>query len=102
MRKISTVQTHEILDSRGNPSVRVHLTLDDGTRVCSSVPSGASTGQHEAVELRDEDKGRYGEKGVLTAIANINDRIAPELIGRDPSRQAEIDAMLIALDGTPN
>jgi enolase len=79
-----------------------HLTLDDCTRVSSSVPSGASTGQHEAVELRDEDKGRYGGKGVLKAVANINDRIAPELIGRDPSRQAEIDAMLIALDGMPN
>jgi hypothetical protein len=99
MRKISTVKTHEILDY---PTVRVRLTLDDGTRVSSSVPSGASTGQHEAVELRDKDKGRYGGKGVLKVVANINDRIAPELIGRDPSRQAEIDAMLIDLDGTPN
>jgi enolase len=102
MPKISAVQAHEILDSRGNPTVRVHLTLDDGTRVSSSVPSGASTGQHEAIELRDEDKGRYDGKGVLKAVANINDCITPELIGRDPSRQAEIDAMLIALDGTPN
>jgi phosphopyruvate hydratase len=66
------------------------------------VPSGASTGQHEAIELRDEDKARYGGKGVLKAVANINDHIARELIGRDPARQAEIDAMMLALDGTPN
>jgi enolase len=102
MSTIATVQAYEILDSRGNPTIRVHLTLDDGTKVSSSVPSGASTGQHEAIELRDEDKARYGGKGVLKAIANINDHIAPELIGRDPARQAEIDAMLLALDGTPN
>jgi enolase len=102
MSTIATVQAYEILDSRGNPTIRVHLTLDDGTKVSSSVPSGASTGQHEAIELRDEDKARYGGKGVLKAVANINDHIAPELIGRDPARQAEIDAMLLALDGTPN
>jgi enolase len=102
MRTIATVQAHEILDSRGNPTIRVHLTLDDGSTVSSSVPSGASTGQHEVIELRDEDKARYGGKGVLKAVANINDHIAPELIGRDPARQAEIDAMLLALDGTPN
>jgi enolase len=102
MSTIATVQAHEILDSRGNPTIRVHLTLDDGTKVSSSVPSGASTGQHEAIELRDEDKARYGGKGVLKAVANINDHIARELIGRDPARQAEIDAMLLALDGTPN
>jgi enolase len=102
MRKISSIQAQEILDSRGNPTVRVNLTLDDRTRVFSSVPSGASTGQHEAMELRDGDKGRYGGKGVLKAVANVNDHIAPELIGRDPSRQAEIDAMLNALDHTSN
>ena len=102
MRKIATIQAHEILNSRGNPTIRVPLLLGDGTKVSSSVPSGASTGQHEAIELRDEDKARYGGKGVLTALANINDYIAPELIGRDPARQAEIDAMLLALDGTPN
>lgn len=102
MPTIATVQAHEILDSRGNPTVRVRLTLGDGTEVSASVPSGASTGRHEAVELRDEDKRRYGGKGVLRAVANVNDRIAPELIGHDPFRQAEIDAMLIALDGTPN
>jgi enolase 1/2/3 len=102
MRTIATVQAHEILDSRGNPTIRVHLTLDDGTKVSSSVPSGASTGQHEAIELRDGGNARYEGKGVLKAIANINDHIAPELIGRDPVRQTEIDAMLLALDGTPN
>jgi enolase len=102
MSTIATVQAHEILDSRGNPTIRVHLTLDDGTKASSSVPSGASTGQHEAIELRDEDKARYGGKGVLKAVANINYHIARELIGRDPARQAEIDAMLLALDGTPN
>lgn len=102
MSTIATVQAHQILDSRGNPTIRVHLTLGDGAKASSSVPSGASTGQHEAIELRDEDKARYGGKGVLKAVANINDHIAPELIGRDPARQAEIDAMLLALDGTPN
>jgi enolase len=102
MPRIAAIEAHEILDSRGNPTVRVHLALDDGTRVSASVPSGASTGQHEAVELRDGDKRRYSGKGVLNAAANVNDRIAPELIGHDPSRQANIDAMLIALDGTPN
>jgi enolase len=101
MSTIATVQAHEILDSRGNPTIHVHLKLDDGTKASSSVPSGASTGQHEAIELRDDDKARYAGKGVLKAVANINDHIARELIGRDPARQAEIDAMLLALDGTP-
>lgn len=102
MNTIATIRAHEILDSRGNPTVRVHLTLVDGSTVSSSVPSGASTGEHEAVEIRDGDKSRYGGKGVLKAIANINDVIAPRLIGLDPARQAEIDAMLLALDGTPS
>ena len=102
MSKIASIQAQEILDSRGNPTVRVHLSLDDGARVSASVPSGASTGEHEAVELRDGDKGRFGGKGVLKAVANVNDLIAPAVIGRDPTRQAEIDAMLIELDGTPN
>lgn len=102
MSTIATIHAHEILDSRGNPTVRVHLTLADGSAVSSSVPSGASTGEHEAVEIRDGDKSRYGGKGVLKAVANINDVIAPQLIGLDPARQAEIDATLLALDGTPN
>ena len=102
MSRIASVQALEILDSRGNPTLRVHLTLDNGRRVSASVPSGASTGRFEAVELRDNDKGRYDGKGVLKAVANIHERIAPELIGLDPVRQAEIDAMLVAMDGTPN
>ncbi len=102
MSKIASIQAQEILDSRGNPTVRVHLALESGVRVSASVPSGASTGENEAVELRDGDKGRYGGKGVLNAIANVNETIALALIGADPSRQAEIDGMLIDLDGTPN
>jgi enolase len=99
--KIASVEALEILDSRGNPTIRVHLGLDDGTIATSSVPSGASTGEHEAVELRDGDKARYGGKGVRKAVANVVEKIAPALIGRDPSRQAEIDALMVSLDGTP-
>ena len=102
MTKIVSISAHEILDSRGNPTVRVHLTLDNDIRVSSSVPSGASTGENEAVELRDGDKSRYGGKGVLKAVANVNQGIAPKLIGLDPTKQAEIDALLLDLDGTPN
>ena len=102
MPKISHVQALEILDSRGNPTVRVVVGLDDGTVATSSVPSGASTGEHEAVELRDGDKARYGGKGVRKAVANVVGKIAPKVIGMDPARQAEIDALMIALDGTPN
>ena len=102
MSRIAALSAQEVLDSRGNPTVRVHLCLDDGARVSASVPSGASTGENEAVELRDSDKSRYGGKGVLTAVANVNDVIAPKLIGLEPHRQAEIDGLMIALDGTPN
>jgi enolase len=102
MSAISSISAQEILDSRGNPTVRVHMALDDGVRVSSSVPSGASTGEHEAVELRDGDKSRYGGKGVQKAVANVNKVIAPTLVGRDPAAQAENDALLLALDGTPN
>ncbi len=99
---IRRVHAMEILDSRGNPSVRVFVTLDDGTEVSASVPSGASTGENEAVELRDGDPGRYGGKGVLRAVENANEIIGPELAGRDPARQVEIDRLLVDLDGTPN
>ncbi|HYN38807.1 MAG TPA: phosphopyruvate hydratase [Rhodospirillales bacterium] len=99
---IERVHAHEILDSRGNPTVRVHIALDDGTAVSASVPSGASTGENEAVELRDGDKKRYGGKGVLKACANVNERIAPKLIRMDPSRQGEIDRLMIELDATQN
>lgn len=102
MPTISAISALEILDSRGNPTVRVHLALTDGTRVSASVPSGASTGEHEAEELRDGDKSRYGGKGVLKAVANVNEVIAPRLIEFDPSRQAALDALLLELDGTPN
>ena len=99
---ISAVCAMEILDSRGNPTVRVFCKLDNGISVSASVPSGASTGENEAVELRDGDKKRYGGKGVLKAVKNVNDLIAPKLVGMDPSRQAEIDRLMIDLDGTPN
>jgi enolase len=100
MAKIEKVGALEILDSRGNPTVRVHVALDDGTLAAASVPSGASTGENEAVELRDGDKARYGGKGVLKAVANVIKTIAPALIGRDPERQAEVDGVMLALDGT--
>jgi enolase len=102
MSRISSVSAREILDSRGNPTVRVYVGLDDGVRVSASVPSGASTGEHEAVELRDGDPRRYGGKGVLKAVANVDEIIAPALIGRDPTRQATIDRLMLDLDGTPN
>ena len=100
-RKITAVRALEILDSRGNPTVRVHVTLDNGISASASVPSGASTGENEALELRDGDKKRYGGKGVLKAVANVNEKIAPKLVGMDPARQAEIDRLMIDLDGTP-
>jgi enolase len=99
--KIVSIRALEILDSRGNPTLRVFLTLDNGLEVSASVPSGASTGEHEAVELRDGDPRRYGGKGVLQAAANVRERIAPALIGLDPSLQSEIDRIMIDLDGTP-
>jgi len=99
---ITAVCAMEILDSRGNPTVRVFCKLASGISVSASVPSGASTGENEAVELRDGDKKRYGGKGVLKAVKNVNEIIAPKLIGVDPSRQAEVDLLMIELDGTPN
>ncbi len=100
--KIKSVRAMEILDSRGNPTVRVFMELEDGTKVKSSVPSGASTGEYEACELRDGDKNRYGGKGVLKAIENVNKIIAPALIGLDATEQMKIDKLLLNLDGTPN
>ena len=101
-RKIESIRALEILDSRGNPTVRVFVTLDNSITTSASVPSGASTGENEAVELRDGEKRRYGGKGVLKAVANVAKTIAPKLIGFDPARQAEIDRLMIELDGTPN
>src|SRR3989344_1354711 len=100
--KITKIRAQEILDSRGNPTVRVFVTVDGKLTVSAAVPSGASTGSHEALELRDEDKKRYGGKGVLKACANIEKKIAPRLIGLDPRKQREIDALMLRLDGTKN
>ena len=99
---IELIDAREILDSRGNPTVEVDVVLGDGSVGRAAVPSGASTGAHEAVELRDGDKTRYGGKGVLTAVRNVTDRIAPELYGMDAADQAGLDALLVDLDGTPN
>jgi enolase len=92
----------EILDSRGNPTVEADVTLADGSMGRAAVPSGASTGEHEAAELRDGDKGRYLGKGTLDAVRNIHQHIAPELIGADAEQQSAIDRRMIALDGTAN
>ena len=100
--KITAVKAMEILDSRGNPTVRVFVVLDDGTTVSASVPSGASTGENEAIELRDGDAGRYLGKGVLKAVANVNETIAPRLIGMAAGDQTTIDRLMIDLDGTSN
>jgi enolase len=99
---IDDVDAREILDSRGNPTVEVDVVLVDGSVGRAAVPSGASTGAHEAVELRDGDKTRFGGKGVLTAVRNVTDRIGPELIGLDADDQAGLDTLLRDLDGTPN
>jgi len=100
--EIFDVRAMEILDSRGNPTVEVDLTLGDGTTARAMVPSGASTGEREATELRDGDKSRYGGKGVLKAVENVNKTIADEIIGRYFASQRELDYFLINLDGTPN
>ncbi len=99
-RKIAFVRALEILDSRGNPTVRVQVKLENGMAASASVPSGASTGENEALELRDGDKTRYDGKGVLRAVGNVNQTIAPKLVGLDPTHQAEIDRLMIELDGT--
>src|ERR1700759_1104918 len=99
---IEFIQARQILDSRGNPTVEVDVILEDGTRGRAGVPSGASTGEHEAVELRDNDKKQYLGKGVLKAVENVNTKIAPELIGMDAREQEELDQLMIELDGTHN
>lgn len=100
--KIDKIIAREILDSRGNPTVEVDVVLENGVRGRAAVPSGASTGENEALELRDGDKGRYGGKGTLQAVANVNNVIAPALVGRSAFGQRDIDDAMIALDGTPN
>src|SRR5438874_9535563 len=95
---IEFIQARQILDSRGNPTVEVDVTLDNGIVGRAAVPSGASTGEHEACELRDEDKSKYLGKGVLQAVENVNAAIAPELLGLDPTDQESIDQLMIDLD----
>jgi enolase len=99
---IKSVKALEILDSRGNPTVRVLMELEDGTKVSSSVPSGASTGEYEAVELRDNDPERYDGKGVRKAVSNVNKQLATLVVGMDAREQAKIDGAMIELDGTQN
>ena len=102
MTSISGVNGREILDSRGNPTVEAEVALEGGVTGRAAVPSGASTGEHEAVELRDGDASRYGGRGVLTAVAHVNGEIAACLKGRDATDQRGLDEALIALDGSPN
>jgi enolase len=102
MSMITDIYAREVLDSRGNPTVEVDVSLDDGSFGRAIVPSGASTGAFEAVELRDGDSARYLGKGVLTAVANVNDGIGPELVGMDATDQRAVDSTMLALDGTPN
>jgi len=99
---IAAIHAREILDSRGNPTVEVDVRLENGALGRAAVPSGASTGEHEAWELRDGDKKRYGGKGVTKAVANVNRRIAAAIKGWDARDQAKIDNRLIELDGSPN
>ncbi len=102
MSKIKSIKGREILDSRGNPTVEVEVVLSSGKKAWAAVPSGASTGSYEALELRDGDKKRYGGKGVLKAVKNINEKIAPKLKGMEVAKQREIDKMMLDLDGTEN
>src|SRR5258707_12125755 len=102
MSYIELVHAREIMDSRGNPTIEAEVILEDGTSGRAAVASGASTGENEAVELRDGDKSRYLGKGTRTAAKNIGEHIAPTLIGMDAEHQSAIDRHMIALDGTPN
>src|SRR5438046_4685765 len=99
---IRHIQAREILDSRGNPTIEVDVRLDNGAFGRAAVPSGASTGEHEAVELRDGDKSRYAGKGVLQAVDHVNEEIAEAVLGVDALDQQGVDAAMIDLDGTPN
>lgn len=100
--RIESIHAHEILDSRGNPTINVTVLLDDGTSGSASIPSGVSTGNHEVLELRDGDQKRYHGKGVFKAIANVHKKIAPKLIGMTVTRQRDLDAFMMELDGTMN
>src|SRR5256886_14581663 len=100
--RIQNIRAREVLDSRGNPTVEAECILEAGIRGRAIVPSGASTGEHEAMELRDGDKKRFLGKGVTKAVANVNNIIAPALIGQDATLQSHIDEMMLAMDGTKN
>ena len=102
MMTIAALKAREILDSRGNPTLEVDCVLESGALGRAAVPSGASTGEHEAVELRDGDRARYGGKGVQRAVASVHETVAPRLLGMDAFDQAGVDEALIALDGTRN
>ena len=102
MSKIKSVKAREILDSRGNPTVEVEIVLASGRKAWASVPSGASTGTHEALELRDGDKKRFKGQGVLKAVDNVNKKIAPKLIGLNPKNQKQIDDLMLKIDSTDN
>ena len=102
MTLIVDVMARELLDSRGNPTVEVDVHLESGVVGRAAIPSGASTGEHEANELRDNDPNRYAGKGVLTAVSNVNDIIAEHVVGLDATDQVGIDKLMIELDGTPN
>ena len=102
MSTIKAVRAREILDSRGNPTLEAEVELSDGTIGVAAVPSGASTGKYEAVELRDNDKSRYNGLGVLNAVDNVNQHIAPVIVSLDATDQIDIDEHMIELDGSPN
>src|SRR4051812_44840594 len=98
---IVEIRGREVIDSRGNPTVEADVRLEGGAFGRASVPSGASTGENEAVELRDGDKGRFGGKGVINAVENVNSKIAPEISGMCATQQSQIDAAMLKLDGSP-
>ncbi|MCC6274741.1 MAG: phosphopyruvate hydratase, partial [Leptospiraceae bacterium] len=100
--KIKSVKAREIMDSRGNPTVEVDVYLEDGSFGRAAVPSGASTGEYEAVELRDEDKKRYLGKGVLKAVYNVNEKLSKQVIGQSAIDQIKVDQIMLDVDGTPN
>src|SRR4026209_799797 len=100
--RIQKIRGREVLDSRGNPTVEVDCVLASGVVGRSIVPSGASTGEHEALELRYGDKKRFLGKGVLKAVANVNEKIGPALLGKDASNQSQIDTLMLTMDGTKN
>ncbi len=102
MATIQKITARQVLDSRGFPTVEADVHLDDGSLGRALVPSGASTGEYEALELRDNDRSRYSGKGVLKAVSHVNQRIAPLITGKDPELQEELDLLMITTDGTPN